>query len=58
MNEPKYPPGASTNPRIQVTCLLVLSHAYADDMNVYDDMQMIRVSDLYDYVKGMANFRV
>lgn len=52
VDEPKYLPGASIKPRIQITCILVLSHVYADDMNVYDDMQTIMVSDLYDYCEG------
>lgn len=35
MNEPKYPPDVGTNPRIQVTCLHVSSHAYLNEMNVW-----------------------
>lgn len=50
--ETYYPLGASTKPKIQVTCLLVLSHAYADEMDAYDGMQMFRVNDLYDLCEG------
>jgi hypothetical protein len=51
-DEPGYPLGASKKLWIQVTCILVLNHAYENEMNVQDDMKMFRISYLDDHCEG------
>lgn len=40
----------------QVTCPLVLNHTYADEMNAYEDIQMIRVNNLDEHCEGYGEF--
>lgn len=58
MDEPEYPPKASIShefkSRVSLCQTMLIQMEWMDE----DDMQMFGVSDLYDYVKGMANFRV
>lgn len=58
MDEPKYPPYASTNrefkSHVPLCQTILIQMQWMDE----DDMQKFGVSDLYEYVKGRENFRV
>lgn len=55
-NEPEYPPEASTSHEFKSCVSLCQTMLIQMKLMDEDDMQMYGISDLYDYVKGMANF--